>query len=88
MSDKRKFVVHPLPASFGGGRFPAHQRGDTSCPTCAHEADLERQLVEVQGKLKRVHLYCTNVDSSSEGAAGVAEDILDIVEEGEVNERM
>ena len=198
MSDRRKFVVHPLPASFGADRFPAHKRGDMSCPTCAHEADLERQLKETQErekimvemfegrgysvveivtaniiclrrerdevqrklederltrhpaddnctatfkrerdeaqkerdvwkaafwerlaysgeviqrkneaidatgaavnrnadsfeeamrqrdevrkKLKQVHLYCTNVDSSSEGAVGVVEDILDIVE--------
>ena len=52
---------------------------------CNRNADSLREAVqqhdEAQGKLKRVYLYCANVDSSSEGAAGVAEDILALVEE-------
>ncbi len=51
MVDKRKFVVHPLPTSFGADRFPAHKRGDTSCPSCAHEAELERQLADERARI-------------------------------------
>lgn len=48
MSTKPKFVVHPLPSSFGGDRFPAHKPDDTSCPTCTRITDLERQLEVVR----------------------------------------
>ena len=52
MEDNRKFVVHPLSASFGRDRFPAHKRGDKSCPTCASMADLAAENARLQTRVE------------------------------------
>ncbi len=54
MSEKRKYIVHPLPSNFVGDRFPAHKPNDLSCLTCSRIDDLERQLTEAQENIEQL----------------------------------